>query len=138
MTRPQSNQCRNERGAGLVALPWAVLAFLTFLTLAVQAGVHFYSASVLTAVGHDATRRAAFGGGSSAAIADAERWLRSSIGPSVDIERLRWSTTGETVALELAARPPTVLIDASALIGLHTVERRFEVRRELARFAGSP
>ena len=138
MTRLHAQPCRDERGAGLVALPWAVLAFLTFLTLAVQAAVYFYSTSVLTAVGHDATRRAAFGGGSPAAIVDAERWLRSAIGPAVDIERLRWRTTGETVALELAARPPTVLIDADALIGLQTVERRFEVRRELARFAGSP
>ncbi len=136
MNRLHASPCRDERGAGLVALPWAVLAYLTFLTLAVQAAVYFYSTSVLTAVGHDATRRAAFGGGSPAAIADAERWLRSSIGPAVDIERLRWSTTGETVALELAARPPTVLIDASALIGLQHIERRFEVRRELARFAG--
>ena len=138
MTRLHAKPCRDERGAGLVALPWAVLAFLTFLTLAVQAAVYFYSTSVLTAVGHDATRRAAFGGGSPAAIVDAERWLRSAIGPAVDIERLRWRTTGETVALELAARPPTVLIDTDALIGLQTVERRFEVRRELARFAGSP
>ncbi len=138
MTRLHAKPCRDERGAGLVALPWAVLAFLTFLTLAVQAAVYFYSTSVLTAVGHDATRRAALGGGSPAALVDAERWLRSAIGPAVDIELLRWSTSGETVALELAARPPTVLIDASALIGLQTVERRFEVRRELARFAGSP
>lgn len=138
MTRPHAKPCRDESGTGLVALPWAVLAFLTFLTLAVQAAVYFYSASVLTAVGHDATRRAAFSGGSPTAIADAERWLRSNIGSAVDIERLRWSATGEVVALELAARPPSVLIDASALIGLQTVERRFEVRRELARFAGSP
>ncbi len=138
MTRLQASRCRDERGAGLIALPWAVLAFLAFLTLAVQAAVYFYSTSVLTAVGHDATRRAAFGGGSPAAVADAERWLRSSIGPAVDIESLRWSTTGETVALELAARPPPVLIDAAALIGLRNIERRFEVRRELARFAGAP
>ncbi|WP_419915514.1 hypothetical protein [Candidatus Poriferisodalis sp.] len=137
MTRRRASPYRDERGAGLIALPWAVLACLTFLTLAVQIAVYFYSTSVLTAVGHDATRRAAFGGGP-AAVADAERWLRSSIGPSVDIEQLRWSTTGETVALELAARPPSVLIDAAALIGLRNIERRFEVRRELARFAGSP
>ena len=136
MKRLHANPAGNERGAGLVVLPWAVLAYLTFLTLAVQAAVYFYSTSVLTAVGHDATRRAAFGGGSPAAIAAADRWLRSSIGPAVDIERLRWSTTGDTVALELAARPPTVLIDAAALIGLQHIERRFEVRRELARFAG--
>ena len=138
MTRLRATGCRDEHGAGLVALPWAVLAFLTFLMLTVQAAVYFYSASVLTAVGHDATRRAAFGGGSPAAIADAERWLRSNIGGAVDIETLRWNTTGETVALDLAARPPTVLIDASALIDLQKIERRFEVRREMARFAGSP
>ena len=129
---------RDERGAGLVALPWALLAYLAFLTLAVQAAVYFYTASVLTAVGHDATRRAAFAGADAAAIADAERWLRARIGPSVGIEGLRWHGTDETVALELTARPPTVLIDTSALIGLRTIERRFELRREQARFAGSP
>lgn len=138
MNRRRATLRRNDQGAGLVALPWAVLAYLTFLMLAVQVAVHFYSASVLTAVGHDATRRAAFGGGSSAAIADAERWLRSRIGPAVEIETLHWSTTGGTVALELAAKPPTVLIDASALIGQRNIERRFEMRRELARFGGSP
>ena len=129
---------RDESGAGLVALPWGILAFLTFLMLAVQVAMHFYSASVVTAVGHDATRRAAFGGGDSAAIVDAERWLRSRIGPAVSIERIDWSSTREIVALELSARPPTLLIDASSLIGQRSIERRFEVRRELARFAGLP
>jgi hypothetical protein len=138
VTRLRTARCRDAHGAGLVALPWAVLAYLTFLTLAVQAAVYFYSSSVVTAVGHDATRRAALGGGSAAAIAGAERWLRSSIGPAVDIERLRWDTTSGTVSLELAAKPPTVLIDATALIGLRQIERRFEVRSERARFAGSP
>lgn len=135
MTRRRAALLRDEHGAGLVALPWAVMAFLTFLMLALQVAVHLYSASVLTAVGHDAARRAAFGGGSPAAIADAERWLRSRIGPSVEIETVRWSTTGDTVALELAAKPPTVLMDTSAVIGRRKIERRFEVRRELARFA---
>ena len=129
---------RDEGGAGLIALPWGVLAYLMFLMLAVQVAVHFYSASVVTAVGHDATRRAAFGGGDSAAIAEAERWLRSRIGAAVSIERLDWSSTGEIVALELSARPPTLLIDASALIGQRNIERRFEMRRELARFASPP
>lgn len=138
MTHRQAIRRRDDHGAGLVALPWAVLAFLTFLMLAVQVAVHLYSASVLTAVGHDATRRAAFGGGSSAAIADAERWLRSRIGSAIEIETVRWSTAGGTVALELSAKPPTVLMDTSAVIGRRSIERRFEVRRELARFASSP
>lgn len=138
MTCLRASAGRDEHGAGLVALPWALLAYLTFLTLAVHAAAYFYTASVLTAVGHDATRRAAFGGASAAAVADAERWLRSSIGPAVDIESLRWSTAGDTVSLDLAARPPTLLIDASALTGLQRIERRFEVRREAARFGGAP
>ena len=128
----------DEAGAGLVALPWGVLAYLTFLTLAVQIAVYFYSASIVTAVGHDATRRAALAGADPTAIVDAERWLRSSIGPGLEIDTLRWSTTSEIVALDLVAKPPNVLIDASALTGLRSIERRFEVRRELARFEGSP
>ena len=129
---------RDERGAGLIALPWGVLAFLAFLMLAVHVAAHLYSASTLTAVGHDATRRAALSGAGPAARAEAERWLRSRIGPSVSIETLRWSTPRGTVALELSARPPSLLIDASALVGLGSIERRFEMRRELPRLAGSP
>ena len=73
-----------------------------------------------------------------AAVTEAERWLRSRIGTAVDIERLHWTTTDELVALDLAARPPNVLLDASALIGQHSIERRFEVRREQPRFGGLP
>lgn len=138
MTRRQASCRRDDHGAGLVALPWAVLAFLTFLMLAVQVAVHLYSSSVVTAVGHEAARRAAFGGGNAAAITDAERWLRSRLGSAIEIEAVRWSTVGGAVALELAAKPPTVLMDTSALIGRRSIERRFEVRRELARFARSP
>ena len=127
---------RDESGAGLVALPWAVLAYLTFLMLAVQVAVYLYSTSVLTAVGHDATRQAALGGATPAAVSEAERWLRSRIGPAVSIESLRWTTSNETVTLELRAKPPRVLIDTSALIGQRNIERRFEMRSEIPRFAG--
>ncbi|WP_420623947.1 hypothetical protein [Candidatus Poriferisodalis sp.] len=131
-------RAHDEEGVGLVALPWGVLAYLTFLMLAVQVAVYFYSTSIVTAVGYDATRRAALAGADPASIVDAERWLRSNIGPGLDIVTLRWSTTSEIVALDLVAKPPNVLIDASALIGLRSIERRFEMRRELARFEGSP
>ncbi len=127
---------RDESGAGLVALPWAVLAYLTFLMLAVQVAVYLYSTSVLTAIGHDATRQAALGGATPAAVSEAERWLRSRIGPAVSIESLRWTTSNETVTLELRAKPPRVLIDTSALIGQRNIERRFEMRSEIPRFAG--
>ncbi len=127
-------RCRDEDGVGLVALPWSVLAFGAFLMLAVQVAVHLYAASIVTATGHEAMRRAAFDGGSHAALADAERWLRSRIGSSMDIESIQWTTTPDVVALDVVARPPTLLLDASALSSLRSIERRFEMRRELARF----
>ncbi len=125
---------RGEDGVGLVALPWSVLAFGAFLMLAVQVAVHLYATSIVTATGHEATRRAAFDGESQTAQADAERWLRSRIGSSMDIESIRWTTTPEVVALEVVARPPNLLLDATALSSLRSIERRFEMRRELARF----
>lgn len=125
---------RGEEGVGLVALPWGVLAFGAFLMLAVQVAVHLYATSIVTATGHEATRRAAFDGGSPPALADAERWLRSRIGSSMDIESIRWTTTPDVVALDVVARPPNLLLDATALSSLRSIERRFEMRRELARF----
>lgn len=127
-------QRRGEDGAGLVALPWSVLAFGAFLMLAVQVAVHLYATSIVTATGHEATRRAALGGASPAARADAERWLRSSIGSSVDVESVRWSTTSDRVTLDVVVRPPNLLLDPAALAGLRNIERSFEMRRELARF----
>ena len=125
---------RGEEGVGLVALPWSVLAFGAFLMLAVQVSVHLYATSIVTATGHEAARRAAFDGGSPAALADAERWLRSRIGSSMDIESIRWTTTPDVVALDVVARPPNLLLDTTALSSLRSIERRFEMRRELARF----
>ena len=61
---PRTTRHRDAQGAGLIALPWAVLAFLAFVMLTVQVAAYLYSASVLTAIGHDATRRAALAGAS--------------------------------------------------------------------------
>ena len=134
MTLRRATQPHGEDGVGLVALPWGVLAFGAFLMLAVQIAVHLFSTSIITATAHEATRRAALDGADPAAIADAEQWLRSSIGSSMDIESIRWSTTPDIVALDLVARPPNLLPDATALSELGNIERRFEMRRELARF----
>ena len=128
---------RGEDGTGVVALPWGVLAFGAFLMLAVQVAVHLYATSIVTATGHEATRRAALEGADPAATAGAERWLRSRLGSSMDIESIRWTTNSDIVALEVVARPPNLLLDAAALSGLRTIERRFEMRRELARFDGA-
>ena len=128
----------SEDGVGLVALPWGVLAFGAFLMLAVQVAVHLFSSSIVTATGHEAARQAALGGGSPEAVADAERWFRSQFGSSMEIESIRWSTTPDTVALEVVARPPDLLGDTAAFSGLRSIERRFEMRRELARFDAGP
>ncbi|WP_419945834.1 hypothetical protein [Candidatus Poriferisodalis sp.] len=134
MTTRRAARHRDEDGVGLVALPWGVLAFGAFLMLSVQVAVHLFSTSIVTATGHEATRRAALGGGSPEAIAEAEQWLRSRFGSSMEVESVRWITTADVVALEITARPPNLLPGAAALSGLGSIERRFEMRRELARF----
>ncbi|WP_428119764.1 hypothetical protein [Candidatus Poriferisodalis sp.] len=127
----------NEFGAGLIALTWSVLAYLMFLMLAVQVAMDFYTASIVGAVGHDAVRQAAFAGGSPDARADAEQWLRARIGSSVNLESVRWDTTDGVVSLNLAVRPPTMLIGAPGLPTSRRFERRFEVRTETPQFARS-
>ena len=134
MTPARAAPARGEDGVGLVALPWGVLAFAAFLMLAVQVAVHLYASSIITATGHEATRRAALGGGAPAAISESERWLRSRIGSSMEVESIRWSTTPDVVSLSVVARPPNVLLDATALAGLRSIERTFEMRPEIARF----
>ena len=125
----------NELGAGLIALTWGVLAYLMFLMLAVQVTMDFYTASVVGAIGHDAVRQAAFAGGSPNARAEAERWLRTRIGSSVNIETVSWDTTDGVVSLNLAVRPPTVLIGTPGLATSRRFEHRFDVRNETPQFA---
>ncbi len=127
----------NERGAGLIALTWSVLAYLMFLMLAVQVAMDFYTASVVGAVGHDAVRQAAFAGGSFDARADAERWLRARIGNSVHLESVSWDAIDGVVSLNLAVRPPTVLIGAPGLSTFRRLERRFDMRIETPKFERS-
>ena len=120
---------RDERGTGLIALSWGVLAFLLFLFLAVHVAARLYSTSTVSALGHDAARRAALDGGSANAVAAAEQWFRSRVGSGVDVERLEWDVTAEVVRLEVEFDPPDLLI--GDVIGGDSVRRAFEVRREV-------
>ena len=131
------NALTDELGAGLIALTWGVLAYLMFLMLSVQVAMTFYTASVVGAVGHDAVRQAAFDGGGPDARADAERWLRARIGPSVNLESVRWETSDGVVSLNLAVRPPSVLIGTPGVSTSRRFERRFDVRTETPNFARS-
>lgn len=60
-----------------------MLAFLLFLFLAVHIALQLYSRSVTDALGREAVRRAALGGGGLEAIDDADRWMRSQLGERV-------------------------------------------------------
>ncbi len=108
-----------------------------FLMLAVQVTVDFYTASVVRAIGHDSVRQTAFSGGGPDARAAAERWLRARIGDSVHVESVRWDVVDGVVSLNLAVRPPSVLMGSPGLPALGRLERRFDVRVETPQFERS-
>ena len=136
-SRPANGTLTNELGAGLIALTWSVLAYLMFLMLAVQVTMDFYTPSVVGAIGHDSVRQAAFSGGGPDARAAAERWLRARIGNSVHVESVRWDVVDGVVSLNLAVRPPSVLMGSPGLPALRLLERRFDVRVETPQFERS-
>ena len=128
MTRT-AERAQEEDGASLIALSWGVLAFLTFLFLAVHVAVGLYATSTMTAVGHDAARRVALAGGSPDAIAAAESWLGEHLGAGLEVETIEWTIADGEVTLHLRIRRPRLLLGpltpASAVI-----DRTFVVRLE--------
>lgn len=115
---------------GLLASAWSVLAFFMFMMLAVQIGVNLYATSTVSAVGYDAARRAASGGGTRQAVSSADAWLRARLGPSLTVHDIRWSTAGGVVRLDIDAQPPSLMVDTESSLGSRRIRRSFEVRTE--------
>jgi hypothetical protein len=124
--------CRRSRddGVGLIPLAWGVLASFMFLFLAVQMAVSMYTTSTLTALGQDATRRAATGGGTPAAVAEADDWFRNHVGDSVTLVDVVWTRTGDTISLSLEAHPPNLMINRVTPLSQSSIQRTFVVRVE--------
>lgn len=120
----------HDDGVGLIPLAWGVLASFMFLFLAVQMAVSMYTTSTLTALGQDATRRAATGGGTPAAVAEADDWFRDQVGDSVTLVNIVWTRTGDTISLSLEAHPPNLLINRVTPINQSSIKRTFVVRVE--------
>ncbi len=112
---------RQDDGSGLLPLMWGVFAFLLFL---------FYSTSTVTALGHDAARRAALGGATPEAVADAEAWFTDRLGDSVTLVSADWSVDDGTLALSIVVEPPDLLVTRLSPLGADPIERTFVVRIE--------
>lgn len=124
-----TDQRRDDEGAGLLPLTWGVFAFLMFLFLAVQVSINLAATSSVSALGHDAARRAALAGGDEAAIAEADAWLRSRLADA-DVTQMRWERRSGAVVLHLEVEPPDVLINRGGPLSANTIERSFQVRVE--------
>ena len=123
-------RCSRDDGVGLIPLVWGVLASFMFLFLAVQMAMSMYTTSTLTALGQDATRRAATGGGTQAAVAEADDWFRNHVGDSVTLVEVVWTRAGDTISLSLEARPPNLMINRVTPINQSSINRTFVVRVE--------
>lgn len=121
---------RQDDGSGLLPLIWGVFAFLLFLFLAAQVAITLYSTSTVTALGHDAARRAALGGATPEAVADAEAWFTDRLGDSVTLVSADWSVGDGTIALSIVVEPPDLLVTRLSPLGADPIERTFVVRIE--------
>lgn len=101
-----------------------------FLFLAVQVAINLYATSTVTALGHDAARRAALAGASPAAIADAEVWLQGQLGDSVTLVATEWVVADGAVALSIVIDPPDLMINRTGPLVADRIERTFVIRIE--------
>ncbi|MGY9074249.1 MAG: hypothetical protein ACKVHU_15015 [Acidimicrobiales bacterium] len=126
--RPQTNRVRDEQGTGLFPLTWGLLMFFMLLFLAVQIVVTMYATSTVSALGHDATRRAAGAGATAQAISEAEAWFVAQLGDSVVVDSLSWEQANGSLSLAIVVTPPDMMIGRLGL--LDPIERTYVVRIE--------
>lgn len=125
-----------DRGAGLLSTAAGVVVFLVFLLFAVQLLFGLYATSTLNAVANDAAVRAASSDAPPLEVIEAE--ARRSLGEVGSSATFVWSTDdsdgdgeGDTVVLEVAARPPRFIpASIGGAIGLDEIRRTVRVRTE--------
>lgn len=122
----RAREGRDDAGTGLYPLLWGVTAFLAFLLLAVTVTLSLYTTSTVSAIGHDAARRAAAEGADAATLASAEAWMRSRLGAGITVDDLSVSVQGDHVVVRVVARPPTLLLLPAPGFG-GPIERSFTV-----------
>lgn len=125
-----------ERGAGLISTAAGVVVFLMFLLFSVQLLFGLYASSTVTAVAHDAARRAASSDAPPLAHIEAE--ARRNLGAVGSTASFRWGVLDadgdgldDTIVLEVAARPPRFVPPSiGATVGMDEIRRTVRVRIE--------
>ncbi|MSW56478.1 MAG: hypothetical protein F2835_06885 [Actinobacteria bacterium] len=134
----RSHRAGSDLGAGLISTIAGLLVFLALLLFATQTLIALYARSATTSAAYEGARLVA--GARTPhdvspipdeARSRAESTIRSQLGSFGNRIELDWSTsTWETVALTVRARPPSFLWDSLRGSGAPRIERTVRVRVE--------
>ena len=133
-----SHRAGSDIGAGLISTIAGLLVFLALLLFATQTLIALYARSATTSAAYEGARLVA--GARTPhdvspipdeARSRAESTIRSQLGSFGNRIELDWSTsTWETIALTVRARPPSFLWDSLRGSGAPRIERTVRVRVE--------
>jgi hypothetical protein len=134
----RSHRAGSDLGAGLISTIAGLLVFLALLLFATQTLIALYARSATTSAAYEGARLVA--GARTPhdvspipdeARSRAESTIRSQLGSFGNRIELDWSTsTWETIALTVRARPPSFLWDSLRGSGAPRIERTVRVRVE--------
>ena len=138
MNRDQEDESSSDAGTGLISTISGLLVFLALLLFATQTLIALYARSVATSAAYEGARLVAGARNShdsgpvpEEARARAETKVRSQLGQFGNRVELDWSTsTWDTVALTIRARPPSFLWDSFRGRGPAVIDRTVRVRVE--------
>ncbi|MEX1218719.1 MAG: TadE family protein [Acidimicrobiales bacterium] len=138
MKRFGRGEAGSESGAGLISTIAGLLVFLALMLFATQTLIALYARSAATSAAYEGARAVAGARTShdsspvpENARAHAESAVRSQLGSFGERIELDWSTsTWDTVALTIRARPPGFLWDSLRGAGPPSIERTVRVRVE--------
>lgn len=138
MSRREQHEAGSDTGAGLISTIAGLLVFLALLLFATQTLIALYARSATTSAAYEAARLVAGARTShddtpvpDDARVHAESTVRSQLGSFGDRVELDWSSsTWDTVALTVRARPPSFLWDSLRGSRAPRIERTVRVRVE--------
>lgn len=138
MSRGRVGEAGADAGTGLISTIAGLLVFLALLLFATQTLIALYARSAATSAAYEGARLVAGARNSrdsspipDEARAHAESTVRSQLGKFGNRIELDWSTsTWDTVALTIRARPPSFLWDSLRGQGPAVIDRTVRVRVE--------
>lgn len=138
MSRDRTDESGSDAGTGLISTISGLLVFLALLLFATQTLIALSARSAATSAAYEGARLVAGARTShdsspvpEEARSHAETTVRSQLGAFGDRVELDWSTsTWDTVALTIRARPPSFLWDSLRGRGPSLIDRTVRVRVE--------